>query len=379
MVTRTLNSPRSVFRAFSTIFILAALVVATSCSDSDSPTGTGGEPIEEFPTTYPPIPRPGTPDETIPDESEIYTAIAPIANKKLDFTPTWTHGRFTWNVDIQTQYDRYIGGWGGDPVGNYWNGTAFSTAMTFEGGVVDLRNPTPHGTSWGEPHPRRVMFIEQGVALTAPRNPDRDGAIYQDAGYVVHRFPDALFSGHWVLPVEPLLGERTRQRVYFVIAMSCDQLEKPVYIKRERFWKRIPMGGDGNNLKSIRVDPGATFEVSYLRKQGTSYAASYTFTRTLNGEIEIPKVGAKLGGSLSEAFGTQTTVTEETETTLTKTFTGIDGKTVIYSVWTSVERYAFVHANGDPYDDPNFTFADLGNAEIQGEYEWISSTQFDYE
>ncbi|HEU4928936.1 MAG TPA: hypothetical protein VFU38_03835 [Candidatus Krumholzibacteria bacterium] len=364
----------------STVALLAATVLfATSCSDSTGPDTGGTPPPQEFPNTYPPIPRPATPDETIPDESEIYEAMAPIAGKAIDFAPYWTEGEFTWNVDIQTQYDRYIGGWMGDPPGDYWNGTAHSSSLTFEGGVVDLRNPTPFGTSWGDPHPRRVMFIDQGVELATPVNPDRDYVLFQfQSGYPDRRFDDALFGGYWTLAVDPAIGERSRQRAYYVAAMSCGQLEKPVYIKRERFWKRLPLGGDGNNLKSIRVDPGATFEVSYLRKQGTSYQDSYTFTRTLNAEVPIPYIGAKLGGSLSEAFGSQVTVTEETETTLTKTFTGQDGKTVIFSVWTSVERYSIVHENGDAYTDPSFTFSDLGNAEIQGEYEWISSTAFDY-
>ena len=371
MKTRTIHS----------VLLLTALVLATSCSDDPTgPDPSGNPPPEEFPTTYPPIPRPSSPDETIPDESEIYVAMTAIAGKAIDFAPYWSEGTFTWNVDIQTQYDKVIGGWDGDAPGDYWNGTAHSSDMTFEGGVVDLRNPTPYGESWGDPFPRRVMFIEQGVKLATPINPDRDYVLFQfQGGYAERRFNGALFGGHWVLDVAPGVGERERRRVYYVAAMSCQQIDKPVYLKRERFWRRLPMGGDGNNLKSIRVDPGASFSVSYARTQGTSTQDSYTFTRTLNAEVPIPYIGAKLGGSLSEAFGSQVTISEETETTVTKEMTGMEGKTVIYSVWTSVERYTICDANGDPYTDANFTFSDPGNALIQGEYEWISSTAFDYE
>jgi hypothetical protein len=381
MRTRTLCSITTLWL---TAACLTAALFLSSCDNSSDPMGPGVEPEEEFPTTYPPIPRPSTPDETIPDESEIYTAISPIAGKNIDFAPVWTDGVFTWNVDIQTQYDRILGGWMGDPPGDYWNGTTHNSNLTFEGGKVDLRDPTPFGTSWGDPHPRRVLFIEDGVALDTPRNPDRAYVLFQfQGGYPERRFAGALFGGYEILKVDPAFGERERQRAYYVAAMSCGQLQEPVYVQRERFWKRLPLVSEGSNLKSIRVDPGASFAVTYMRTQGTSYKSSYTFTRSLNGELSVggdsSPVGGKLGGSLSEAFGSEKEITEETSVEVTRTMSGIDGKTVVYSVWTSVERYSIVDKDGNPYTDPNFTFEDLGTALIQGEYEWISSTQFDYE
>ncbi len=362
--------------------LLAAALLFASCSDSTSPVASNEVP-EDFPTTYPPVPRPSSPDETIPDQSEVYTAISPIAGKDIDFAPVWSAGRFTWNVDIQTQYDRIFGGWMGDPPGDYWDGTRHNSDLTFEGGGVDLRKPTSFGTSWGDPHPRRILFFEDGAPVATRRNPERAYVLFQFQGYPELRFNGALWGGYVIKSVDPAFGERERQRAYYVAAMSCPQLTKPVYIKRERWWTRLPLGGDGNNLKSIRVDPGASFAVSYTRTQGTSYTHSYTFTRTISGEVSVqtPKeiAGAKLGGSLSEAFGSSVEITEEESVEVTRTMTGLEGKTVIYSVWTSVERYTVVDANGNPYTDPNFTFEDLGTAEVQGEYEWISSTAFDYE
>jgi hypothetical protein len=157
MKTRTLSS---------TLALLAALTLATSCSDPAAP--AGGGPKEELPTTYPPIPRPSTPDETIPDESEIYTAIASITGKQIDFAPVWSAGEFTWNIDIQTQYDQVFGGWTGDAPGEYWNGTRQNSGLTFENGIVDLRNPTAFGTSSGDPHPRR-NFDRRGRERVRPR------------------------------------------------------------------------------------------------------------------------------------------------------------------------------------------------------------------
>ena len=375
-------------RTFNSILALwmAASLVLSSCSSPSGPDpDPGPEPKQQLPNTYPPIPRPSTPNEVIPDESEVYSELVAVEGKKIDFAPMWAAGVFTWDTDIQTQYMKILSNtWYGNAPGDYWNGTAHNSAMVFEGGKVDLRNPTAYGTSWGDPDPKRVLFIEDGVALATRRNPDIDYTIFHfSGGYPEKRLMGALWGGHTVLAVDPAFGEKERRRVYYVAATACPPLTNPVFIKRERYWKRLPMGGDGNNLKSIRVDPGSTFEVSYTRTQGTSYAHSLTFTRTISGEVAVqaPKevVGAKLGGSLSEAFESSVEITEETSVTVTKTMTGSEGKTVVYSVWTSVERYTFVDQDGNPYTDPNFTFSDLGSSEIQGEYEWISSTSFDYE
>jgi hypothetical protein len=363
---------------------LTAALALTSCSSPTSPAPETPEPKQETPSSYPPIPRPSSPNEIIPDESEVYSEIVSIEGRNVDFAPTWKAGVFSWDTDIQTQYDKYIGGWSGDEPGNYWNGTRHNSGLVFEGGNVDLRSPTAYGTSWGDPDPKRVLFVEDGLTLATRRNPDIDGTTFIfTAGYPQKFIKGALWGGYKTLAVDPLFGERERRRVYYVAATACPPLTNPVHIKRDRFWVRLPLGGDGNNLKSIRVDPGSTFEVSYTRTQGTSYTSSYQFTQTINAEVAVqaPKqvVGAKLGGSLSEAFGTSVGITEESSVTVTKTMTGREGKTVIYSVWASVERYVFVDADGNAYTDPNFTFNELGSAEIKGEYEWISSTAFDYE
>ena len=374
-------------RTFSSMLTLwmAAALALSSCSDNN-PAAPGNTVEEEPPNTYPSIPRPSAPDQVIPDESERTAVIAAVLGKHVDFAPVWTAGVFTWDVDIQTQHMGLLSNvWAGDAPGDYWDGTAHNSTLVFENGKVDLRSPTALGESWREPTPKRVLLIEDGVSLAAERNPDIDDfrSTFYFQNYADKLIPGALWVGYVELPVDPAFGEKARRRVYYVAATSCPQLTNDVYIKRERYWKRLPLGGDGNNLKSIRVDPGSTFEVSYTRTQGTSYEHSYTFTRTISGEVSLqsPKeiVGAKLGGSLSEAFQTTVGVTDETSVTVTRTMTGTEGKTVIYSVWESVEHYTFVDKNGEPYTDPNFTFGDLGSADIQGEYEWISSTAFDYE
>lgn len=358
---------------------MATALVLSSCSDATGPVAGGAPPEEESPGTFPPIPHPAAPDEIIPDESEVYTAIVPIAGKNLDFAPAWTAGVFTWDVDIQTQYKKCLPTceWYGDAPGDYVDGTAHNSELVYEGGVVNLTSPDIIYI------PRRVLFIQGGTTVATPRNPERNSLDFRYMGdNGTKRYDPALFFGAVHLAVDPGFLETERRREYYVVATACPLLTNSVYLKRDRYWKRLRLGGDGNNLKSIRVDPGSTFEVSYTRTQGTSYSQSQTLTHTLSGEVSLADpsevVGAKLGKSLSEAFETSIVLTEESSVTVTRTMTGIEGKTVIYSVWTSVEHYEVVDRDGNPYTDPNFTFK-LGSTDIQGEYEWISSTAFDYE
>lgn len=128
-------------------------------------------------------------------------------------------------------------------------------------------------------------------------------------------------------------------------------------------------------------DPGASKGVAYTRTTGTSYENSYEFARSIEGEASISPfdVGVGTTGSLSETFSESVTVTEEESTEVTCEISGIEGKTIIFSVWQSVERYSFVDENGEPYTDPNYTFSDLGTIEIRGDHEILQSAIFDYQ
>jgi hypothetical protein len=116
---------------------------------------------------------------------------------------------------------------------------------------------------------------------------------------------------------------------------------------------------------------------------GTDYGKSYTFTRSVNGEVSVggekSVIGGKLGGSLSQAFTSEVHVTAEEELTVTKTLTGIADKTTVYSAWTTVERYTIVDEAGNEYTDPNFTFSDLGTAVLVGNKEHLASKSFPHE
>jgi hypothetical protein len=288
-----------------------------------------------------------------------------------------------WDVDVQTWHESIFGNIAGDPVGDYYRGTRRFSQLVFEGGNVDLTTGVPASVDGGRAATRRLLFLDGGSALATPRNPQMTQVRFIYVDSPSRSFDPALYAITRGYSVSPARFESYRWRFYNTAGLGSPPLASSVYLMRERYWRRLTLGGDGNNLKSIRVDPGTSFTVSYTRTNGTSTTNAYTFTRSLNAEItaQLPSqvLGAKLGGSLSEAFETSVEISEESSVTIERNMTGIDGQTVIYSVWASVEAYSIVDVNGNPFTDPNYTFDDLGNAAITGEYEWISSTAFDYE
>jgi hypothetical protein len=366
-----------------------ALALSSCSSPTEPEPGTPTPPVEKtLPDGYPPVPKPSDPlDLDQPMQSDTLTIVMPIDGKPVDFAPTWSAGNFTWYVDVQTQALQCFQTceWSGYQPGRYWDGTRHSSNLIFEGGAVDLRHPTPSYRG-ANVIPRQLLFIEDGAVVATPRNPGARVGYFdymppnQSGGsYPSKTINPCLFSGAAFVSLDPGFLQKEKRAEYLVAATACPQLTSPVYVKRERFWTRVLIDGK----KSIRVDPGNTFEVAYQKTEGTSSANSKTIAQTLNGSLGAGATGGaitgSLGYSLSETFETTVTVTEESSVTVTRTVTGIEGKTVIYSVWSSVERYTIVDANGEKYTDPNFTFADLGSTEIQGEYEWLSSTIFDYE
>lgn len=382
MKTRTLNPML--------VALVGAAILFTSCSQSTAPEPEP-EPKENptvLPQGYPPVPKPSDPlDLDQPLTSDTLAVVVPIGGKAVDFAPVWSAGNFTWDVDIQTQYEACVPvcEWSADAPGDYWNGTRHTSAMVFEGGVVDLRNPTA-AYRGADVIARQILFIEKGQLVASPGNPGATVGYFNfmppnehGGTYPKKTINPALFIGSTLLYVDPGFLEKQRRRQYYVAATSCPPLTNPVYLKRERFWERLDLDGK----KSVRLDPGASVAVTYTKTEGTSSSESTTIAHTLNGELGGSAAGdmitGSLGYSLSHTFETTVEVTEEESTSVTRTITGMNGKTVIYSMWGSVERYTVVDANGNPYTDPNFTFSDLGDTEIRGEYEWLQSTAFDYE
>jgi hypothetical protein len=333
-------------------------------------------PGSDLPEGYPAVPKPSNANDfDVPDQSESLSVVAPIEGKDIDFAPTWIEGTFAWDIDIQTQYKSFTGQVQGDPPGDYWNGTKHTSELVFENGAVDLRSLPK--TNYGS---QRVILIENGSAVEQASNPTVPSgtcSFYFTGGYPEKFFTPCIHNGYDWNEVEDGFNQYDKARVYYVGAVSAAPLTNPVFLKRERFWERVAF----DSGKSVRVDPGATKSVTYSRMTGTSLELAETFTETLSAEdsLEFAGIGVKLSSSTSEAFGSTRTITEETTVEVTHTVSGIDEKTVIFSVWQSVERYTIVDAEGNPYTDPSYTFEDFGSAEVRGDHEVLQSAIFDYE
>lgn len=373
-----------------TVLALCLGTVFFGCSDSTVPDTP--EPGPELTEGYPVVPRPSGPNDFDgPDKSDVNFIVVPLAGKEVDFAPYWTAGTFTWNVDIQTQYESLSGAtwrWTGDDPADYWNGTRHTSQMVFEGGVVNLRNPEPFkGTYILEPVykwdriPRRLMFFENGNEVAEPYNPIIKTSDFHFQFTPLDGTPDVYFSpgifvGSQTLDVEDGFNQRNKQRAYYVGITSAPKLTNEVYLMRERFWTRVLVDG----TKSVRVDEGASKSVAYTRTTGTSRTSSYDFAEATDVTAQLTPfdVGLSLSNTITETFSESVEVTEEESEEVTHTVTGLAGKTVIFSVWESVEQYSFTDAEGNPYTDPNYTF-DLAPMPIRGDHEVLQSAIFEAE
>lgn len=370
--------------------LLSALALASCSSNPTAPEQPPANPDQTNPTgnRYPTVPQPTSPTEVIPDVSDSYSEVVSIDGKNVDFAPIWSSGQFTWDIDMQTQYDQwFINGWGyiGDPPADYWDGQAKTAGLIFEGGRVNLTK-LEHWHVYNDDSSsaitKRIVFMEHGSALGNPYNPNYNAVTFNYAGNVAPRvISPALFWCNVAVPIEAGYFQRNKANVYYAAATAATRLTAPVYLKRTRSWKRMMLGGDGGNLKSVIIDPGLSYHIEYERTTGTSFEASDSIAYTLDGTLKGPLLSKAIQGSLeaklSASFDTTVTLNEQSKKTIGYDFNGIDGKTTVVSVWNSVEHYEVTDKDGNPYTDPNFTFSTLGSTEIVGEYEWLSSTQFD--
>jgi hypothetical protein len=89
--------------------LLSALALVACGTTSTEPELTEEPEVEEPPPPppgWPEVPRPAhASDFDVPPRSESPVTIMPIDSRNVDFAATWTEGTFTWDIDIQTQYE----------------------------------------------------------------------------------------------------------------------------------------------------------------------------------------------------------------------------------------------------------------------------------
>lgn len=364
--------------------LLLALLGSCSKNPASNDSNTN-PPTSNPPADYPDIPRPASPQNPdVPTTSDTFTTIFPIAGKNVDFVPVINNGTFTWDVDIQTQYDQhcFLGCPPGvtvlhvsDPPGDYYNGTRRFSTMVFEGGIVNLTTLNSfQEASNSNTGTQRLVFIENGETVQ-PRSPYRNDCWFDWRGNSADkRVTPCLFGGYVTLSVATSFPDIAKWRKYYVAAKSCNTLNNPVYVRRDRFWELVEIDGK----RSILVDPGTRFSVSYTTSRGVSVTESEEFARALDVDlgIEYSAITTSIGTTLTETVSSQVEVSEQVSVTVEREVTGKDNKTIIFSVWRSVELFTIVDSLGSPYTDPDFSFTDLGYTRIVGDHEWHSSTEF---
>lgn len=319
---------------------------------------------------FPAIPRPSSPSEEIPLSSDTIVSIVP---NMTDLVVTVTEGYGSWEFHRQELTCR-LTGWDPDP----------ETVSTSE----DVRSSTFSVSN--RIRPWRLAFQEAGESI----DPYFDNSGYlQGDTIVVGRWDPSLprnFEylgfGSWFTNSQTCdglldVGNNTVFRFYYIT--DSRRISNPVYLKRERYWERVPVDGDAAMFAS--VDPGTTFEVDTEYTTGISIAESTTYATTLSTEIGFTGGGgpvpaaieSKVSESVTFSWGTERTMTEEYSVSVSESVVGRDGYERIFMIWELVEKYSVVDADGNPYTDPSFTF-DLSDAvsEVRGVAIKLATTDF---
>ena len=162
-------------------------------------------------------------------------------------------------------------------------------------------------------------------------------------------------------------------------------IEKQPYLLRERFWE-IKAWESGALVHRIDGDSETSMKTEYATGCDKTQTESFAWTLGATVGAEYKGLSAQIEGSITKSFGTSVMVSERTTTSVEKHLKGVAGKTTCHVMWVLVERYTFVHKNGDRFDDPNYVFHkgiydDLADSyydfEIRGTQEQVSKYIFD--
>lgn len=349
-------------RSSRTLLSLAlAATLLTACGENDpmSPTVEGPQETSDYPT----VPKPTSPGAEAPMESETLTF---VARNRGDFVGRATSGIASWEVHHNHENIKCLA-----PVGD-----DVGPQETFKHRNVHSSELTLHG--------RSIAYAVRPWKMTLQKN-GRFVDPQQVPGTIELGHGDVFGGrqwGSWLDHSHNLntVGREYTYRNYYII--DAPRISETVYLKRERFWRRVPVDGRGAMFAQLTGETQFTIETQY--KEGLSIERSRTFAETVdvgaNGGVGYSGTGvlASVNYAVTNTFGTTKGISKEKTVSVTQTVSGIRGKTVIFMLWELVERYSICDANGDPYTDPSFEFdPDFGTVEIQGRAISLEATEFD--
>ena len=122
--------------------------------------------------------------------------------------------------------------------------------------------------------------------------------------------------------------------------------------------KSICVDGNTNVQNTITYSYTVGADQTKTTELAKSLTVSATVGYTPPSETGGANASVTVTGSISKTTGTSETISSSTTTTQTHqvTYSGAPGGAVLYSAWSSVERYSIVDSLGNPWSDPNYTY-----------------------
>lgn len=350
-------------RALLMVCLCALLAGFAACSDDDTvaPTTTGPPPDNG--DALPAVPVLASPTADPPARSETVTRTRPA----YDYAPRIKTALVDWHIRAHAVYEEAptwidcSGGWRDlfgssvQPV-REWNDVIPPVSGCFGAcGLVARYCPQSWPVKFDEwPADARIHFISEGVTDATPNTVQW-----------MTQSPNYCRIDIW--PV----GCVSRVRVRTEHNATGPAIQDAPYLIRERFWE-IKEWESGALVHRIDGDSETWMKTEY--STGCDRTETESFAWTLGASIgaEFKGLAAQIEGSITKTFETSITVSERNTTSVDKHLKGVAGKTTCHVMWVLVERYRFIHKNGDRFDDPNYVLH-------EGFHDPLSDTYYDFE
>ncbi|NNE44812.1 MAG: hypothetical protein HKN12_11450 [Gemmatimonadetes bacterium] len=350
-----------------TFFVASCGNDPTAPDVPDEPEGPG----EGAEADIPEIPKPTSASSDTPMQSEILEV---VALNKADFVGTVTSGVADWELHRRGRACGWPAGfiWDPDPDIIVTANAHHSSNLVFFGKGLQAN---------GYIKPWRVVWMEGGEFVD-PRYGGEPGGGWDNT---VERV--GLGFNSWDGVPNPGcgglldIGNLFPWEFYWIL--DCPRMTSPVYIKRERFWSRVPV--DGGGAMFARLDgEGTSFEIETSYTRGVNETNTMAYARTVSVGVDggattpVVSLTTAVEESIEFSFSTEVEVSLEESVAYTQGVEGRAGKIVIFMLWELVERYSVVDAEGNPYTDPSFEFdPNSGAAEVRGVALALDATEFD--
>jgi hypothetical protein len=293
---------------------------------------------------------------------------------RADFVATTTGGRGDWELHRRGRACGWPAGWlwDRDPDSITRFNDVRSSDLVFNGKNLQTR---------GFIKPWRVALMQGGEFIDPIYGGEASGGwsnSYERNGWLGFNSWDGVAEPQCNSPGD--IGNVFPWEFYYLV--GGPQIENPVYLRRERFWARVPVDGEGAMFAKLTEGTTLSIETGYSRGVNETTTTEYASTVSVGfgGGLTSPIVSftAAVENSIEWSFGTSVEITEERSVSYTQAVEGRPGKIVIFMLWELVERYTVVDAEGNPYTDPSYEFApSSGEAEVRGVALALDATEFD--